>query len=235
MKRQSKNVCPSLEHGLNLYALAASAAGVSLLALAQPAEARIVYTHAHHVFQPNTMYNLDLNHDGTRDFVLSDDFRNTSAGTGAVLRAVGPSGNKIAVSATHGYALALGRGAKIGGSLSFRSGIDGLMAVVSTGTGMVRYRGNWTDATNRYLGVKFSIGGKAHYGWARLTVHTASDPAHLTATLTGYAYETIPNKTIIAGQTAEPGVVAFQPATLGRLAQGESGLSAWRSKKGSRR
>jgi len=38
MKRQSKGLSPSLEHGLNVYTLAASAAGVSVLALVQPAK-----------------------------------------------------------------------------------------------------------------------------------------------------------------------------------------------------
>jgi len=39
------------------------------------------------------------------------------------------------------------------------------------------------------------------------------------AILTGYAYETIPNKLIIAGQTH-----GRDEATLGRLAQGVSGV-----------
>ena len=37
----------SVHHQLSLYALAASAAGVGVLALAQPADAKIVYTPAH--------------------------------------------------------------------------------------------------------------------------------------------------------------------------------------------
>jgi hypothetical protein len=41
-----------------LYALAASAAGVGVLVLAQPAEAKIIYTKAHHLIPPNTHYNL---------------------------------------------------------------------------------------------------------------------------------------------------------------------------------
>jgi hypothetical protein len=60
--------------------------------------------------------------------------------------------------------------------------------------------------------------------------------------LTGYAYETIPNKSIIAGRTKGtdevskverplPEVVrasAPRPATLGMLAMGAPGLSIWR-------
>jgi hypothetical protein len=51
------------------------------------------------------------------------------------------------------------------------------------------------------------------------------------ATLTGYAYETIPNKPIIAGKTKGPDVITLEPATLGHLAQGASGISAWREQK----
>ena len=58
----------TLEHQLNVYALAATASGVSLLALAQPAEAKIVYTHIHHVISPEGAFFLDLNHDGVQDF-----------------------------------------------------------------------------------------------------------------------------------------------------------------------
>jgi hypothetical protein len=51
------------------------------------------------------------------------------------------------------------------------------------------------------------------------------------ATLTGYAYETIPNKPIITGKIKGPDVITLEPATLGRLAQGASGISTWREKK----
>lgn len=40
------------------------------------------------------------------------------------------------------------------------------------------------------------------------------------AVLTGYAYETIANKAIIAGKTKGPDVITIQPDTLGQLALG---------------
>jgi hypothetical protein len=45
----------------------------------------------------------------------------------------------------------------------------------------------------------------------------------LNATLTGYAYETVPNKPIIAGKTKGPDVITLEPGSLGRLAQGSPG------------
>lgn len=89
--------------------------------------------------------------------------------------------------------------------------------------------GPWNDVKNRYLGFKFQIKGKSHYGWARLNV-TGSGLGTIVATMTGYAYETIPNKAIVAGKTndtetdesteegTEGSVDPF--ATLGGLALG---------------
>jgi len=53
----------------------------------------------------------------------------------------------------------------------------------------------------------------------------------VSATLTGYAYETIPGKAIITGKTHGPDVITLQDASLGHLARGASGLSAWRQSK----
>jgi len=67
-----------------------------------------------------------------------------------------------------------------------------------------------------YLGLKFDdLKGKTHYGWARVEV-----PISGGYWLTGYAYETVPNKPIITGKTKGPDVITVEPATLGRLARG---------------
>jgi hypothetical protein len=108
--------------------------------------------------------------------------------------------------------------------------------------------GYWKYAQSRYLGVKFQIKGKTHYGWVRL-----KNSSCLGATLTGYAYETIPGKAIKAGQThgkddkkASPETMKFddpgpdaslnpisdksQPVSLGILALGAQGIPLWRRK-----
>jgi hypothetical protein len=59
--------------------------------------------------------------------------------------------------------------------------------------------GQRVNVTNRYLGLKFKIDKKNHYGWARLSVQQQG--GQIIATLTGYAYETVPGKGIRAGQT----------------------------------
>ena len=89
-------------------------------------------------------------------------------------------------------------------------------------------------------------GGRSHFGWARIAI-TIGDPKRAVISrvvLTGYAYETIPNKPIIAGKTkgtddasrtdqANAGSRQTQPsepATLGLLATGAPALSIWRRK-----
>jgi hypothetical protein len=85
ISRKPSNLSESLHRQLNMYALAASAAGVSLLALTQPAEARIVYTHVHRRLPINRISPLDLNHDGQRDFTFNDTHGRTSGGGWGVL------------------------------------------------------------------------------------------------------------------------------------------------------
>jgi len=55
---------------LSAYTMAAVAAGVGLLAAAPPANAEIVFTHAHRTFSNGEIF-LDINHDGVNDFMLS--------------------------------------------------------------------------------------------------------------------------------------------------------------------
>lgn len=99
--------------------------------------------------------------------------------------------------------------------------------------------GPWKKAHSRYLGLKFWVKGKIRFGWARLNVNCMY-PKAIKATLTGCAYQTIPNKPIIAGKTKGPDEVSVEganatltaptpaPATLGMLAMGSPGLSLWR-------
>jgi hypothetical protein len=77
------------------------------------------------------------------------------------------------------------------------------------------------------LGLQFVITGKSHYGWARLnescTVRAPRGKG-IKALLTGYAYETIPNKPIVTGKTKGPDVITLEPGSLGALAAGASRL-----------
>ena len=63
------------------------------------------------------------------------------------------------------------------------------------------------------------IDGQIHYGWARLSVQNVYRGIY--DTLTGYAYETIPDKAIITGQTHDS-AKATLGATCPRRRRNES-------------
>ncbi len=221
---------------LDMYALAASAAGVGMLVLAQPAQATIVYTPTHKVIGLNGSYNLDLNRDGITDFrIYEHDFYSVVYNDNFL--SVEPQGSNGVVG--RHYAAALNSEEQIrGGQYFYHRTLE--MCDARSGSRRGSF-GPWVNVTNRYLGLKFIIKGKIHYGWARLTVKSKYGDMHITAILTGYAYETIPTKRIITGRTKGPdqessGTGASvespldtpQPATLGALAMGAPGLSIWR-------
>jgi len=237
MKRPSRmpsNLSESLHHRLNSYALAASAAGVSLAALAQPAEGRIIYTPTHKVIRPNELYTLSFSK-GRTDFEIKNGRNNQGnytyftfldiygEGQGANYNQV--SCNSLTIFTNAGVASALKKGSVIFGEARwlFRA------AVLAAEYGGPSY-GNWRNVKNRYLGLTFYVDKKKHYGWARMSVKTISheEGILITGILTGYAYETIPNKPIIAGKTRGPDVITIQDASLGHLTRGASAIPAWR-------
>jgi hypothetical protein len=251
--RRTADLSDSIHQQLNMYAVAAAAAGVGMLALAQPSEAKIVYTPAN--AQIKGRLNLDLNHDGIADFefcAVSNESRtfmycSKQRGTRTLEGKHPPSPFSYdlwifpskAINQVWGKssASALPAGVRVGPKGKFSPG-PRRMATWFYGSGKSHYGGPWGNALNRYLGLKFIIKGKVHYGWARLTVQWKTRFAELT----GYAYETIPGKSIITGKTKgpddrssaeqpSPATLAApppKPATLGLLAMGARGLAIWR-------
>lgn len=207
MKRPVRKLSLGLEHHVSAYALAASAAGVGMLALAQPSEAKIVYTRTHKVIGSNGVYSLDLNHDEVIDFLILEAGPTYQSNNGLFVKEA--FGNAVRGYPGGGtwinFASALKRGARIGPVTGPRERFvsggyygEGLVSFFVTDGGSVT-SGQWRNVTNRYLGLRFKIDGETHYGWARLSVQL--NRPLITATLTGYAFETVPDKSIRAGQT----------------------------------
>jgi hypothetical protein len=82
-----------------------------------------------------------------------------------------------------------------------------------------------------YLGFQFVLKGKLHYGWARLSLTRSYYHKPLSVTLTGYAYETIEDRPIDAGDESgrTVGEIAPQPS-LGQLAFGSRAVAFWRKR-----
>jgi hypothetical protein len=151
--KRSSVLSESIHQQLNSYALAASAAGVGMLALAPPAEARIVYRPAHVSISPNSTIPLDLNHDGINDFSFSNFYAGwTNSGVGALLLK-GAQGNGFWASTNS--AAALPAGVSIGPQGPFRG--YGAMANMFQTFGSFQSWGPWVNVKRRYLGLKYSL------------------------------------------------------------------------------
>lgn len=103
------------------------------------------------------------------------------------------------------------------------------------GGGTVNSFGAWGKGrkfTGPYLGFKFLVDGEVHYGWARVNVK--ANFLHLSATLIGYAYETVANRPILTGFThgtmdeSSDASQEAQPPTAGSLGQLAIGASGQR-------
>jgi hypothetical protein len=239
MSRRKVKLSKALHRDLSLYALAAGAAGVSAVALAQPAEAQIVYTPADEIIQFHGTIPIDLDHDGVTDVTVVD--RPWAYGTnhypGNSVRVVARAGAGITRSPYQDdFAADLLPGVSIGPSAQFDDRAIMFRAIDPGGT---YYSGSWGDAMNRYLGIRFQIGGEIHYGWARLDVGLRY--RRIKVKLTGYAYETQPDTPIRAGDTGQedpdddstsqifPNPATKEQPTLGALALGTTGIAVWRN------
>lgn len=71
-----------------------------------------------------------------------------------------------------------------------------VMSISETGS-VKEYNGLWIDKKSKYLGIKFKIAGKFHYGWVKLSHTKLTDEV----IFEDYAYSKVPEQGIIAGKT----------------------------------
>lgn len=227
-----KMASTNINRQIGAYSLAATAAGVSILALAQPARGEVIVTKK--TIPLLELSYLDINNDGINDFAFDNYFSFGSAD----LDVHGIAPGRGAVVVGQFYASPLMRGANSGPAAHFSppSSYVGIERGFHVGYSNEKLEGPWGgNPTNRYLGVRFQIDGQLYYGWVRLTVLT-QPRGTFSATITGYAYETIPNKQILAGTAqnsarevqAQNGTIKPAGASLGMLALGVDGLPLWR-------
>ena len=229
-----------LTQRLNAYTLAAGAAGVGLLASAPSAQARIVYTPANIPIARNAgTVELDLNNDGISDFQFSNTYYSQAGkrppeGFVQFSLTVSPAqqgDGVLTVEDKHTLCAAhLHKGHKVGPKSPFQPGQSALPMFAGAGDYTSFHSvGPWLKVKSGYLGLKFVIQGKTHFGWARIRMAGESSP-----TIVGYAYETIPNRRILTGQKKDADKVsgiqpisqsaaAPQAGTLALLAAGSSG------------
>ncbi len=249
-----KSSSDNLNRQLALYSLAAAVAGVSLLSLSEPAAGEVIVTKktipipiSTDGIQKRVPISVANNGINNFSFILSSTaplrrtFIGFSAGT------TGSDNQIIAGGNFYGEALPLPRGTKISSNQTL--GVFSwtpLIEATDTLSGTFYSRGKWPGTQkNKYLGVRFKIDGQFHYGWIRLTVtsNVKLEKQTLEATITGYAYETVPNKAILAGTAETASATTNKPnpdlqtpsssqnnigPSLGMLASGSEALPLWR-------
>ena len=177
------------------------------------ANAQIVYTDVN----PDTTiscsaigciqsYNLDLNNDATVDFTLytSYQFVPCTLSTGGIMQRVyvsSQSGNGIDT-------LMMNANDTIGSNLAFSASSENLRRKTFQGGQCNGSSGSWTSTSDHYLGLQITVGASTYYGWARLNVVVPG--VYPTSTVyfrvKDYAYNSIPNQPILAGQTVATGI-----------------------------
>ncbi len=227
MKREKKTIEPSaLPESLNkriaVYALAATAAGVGALALAQPAQASIIVDTTPISIKVDTRSNyLTINGNHVLTFVNT-----LTSVPGTVI------GRLTAQAINSGDGLLrspLAEGASIGPGQHFVSAsviaMNATKGVVHKSVG-----GPWANKTG-YLGFEFKCqsGTGTCFGWANLKV-TASTKGE-TGLISSFAYDTVAGQTIDAGQTSSATAAEPGEATLMLLGLGALGLAEFRRRR----
>lgn len=246
-KPEDVSLSKSIDSRLKFYGMAAAAASVGLLALVEPVEGKVVITNKNIPIPLCSLHacpvKLDLNRDGIADFSFTLGTYGYGQNVNGQLH-VNPLAGGEAMGAGS-LAFALVRGAKIGPSAQFAS-FEGLIVERSSqctygcgGDYQHNFEGNWGgNHPNRFLGVKFLIHGKTHYGWVRITV-TTNPSSPMSAEITEYGYETIANKSCGAGLSSQSAVAndisetneqrsGKDSPSLGMLALGADALPLWR-------
>lgn len=247
MRRKSRATVPldrRLEVRLASYALCAGAAGVGMLAAAQPADAQIIYTpdHAYVSCGTRARHNcyewtgISFADNGPDQFKVVATFAVRTAETGTsqwAILAVEPAyGFGSLLVSSRGEPIPLEAGSPIGPNQKWSPRTQEL-AIETSHSGRYTCKSqsqlNWNNVKKRFLGLRFKMNGHAYYGWAELSTSVVNCRAG--AGLQGYAYNSAPGQPILAGETQDDSSNGIEPPkqpTLGALALGSLGLALWR-------
>jgi len=194
-----------------LKAYSAIAVGATAMAAAGTAQGQIVYTDVNpdEVILADSIpgtYNLDMDADAVIDFEFSlrtygTGLANVQANFNPIDPATAQALGELGSYTSFGYALALALNDPISiASTGWVAGIgQWILASVYGGTTY----GNCGDNADHYLGVYFDISGTKHYGWIRVG-GIPTDGS--TVTVKDYAYNTVADQAIYAGQTINAGI-----------------------------
>ena len=159
-------------------------------------------------------YSLDLNNDGMNDYVLAPRAITFSCGNCSNLSAaIGQKDSAVVISTSQswiadqvgGYALNTLIDSSLGWTnaphvLALKSmNCAACPSSPSSYLNQSPATGTWINVSGKYLPLKVKVGTNIYYGWIKLGVGIGSYLASIT--IMEYAYNTIANQPILAGQT----------------------------------
>jgi len=159
------------------------------------AHSQVVWTDVNPDSLVTSQYELDLDNDNNPEFLI----QKTTDGGINVVQASGISVNDSIVGFYQGFPAVTGYPS----ALSSNEIIDGTVEFVDEGImggdhEIIMEDADWPDGFNRYLGLKFSINGETHYGWAKIKISTD----YAAFTISEYAYEATAGQAINSGVTS---------------------------------
>jgi len=191
-----------------------------------------------YVYDCSKTYALDLNKDGTADFNINTgrEVRNYGGGDGESYCCLNPFSSWVSIGAINDNSVlappgsAVMAGSDISSVSTWSTGVLDNFKLRSVSRscqfdysgqcGIIQSEGDWPNSTDRYLGLKIILNGHTHYGWARLSV--VVDNSKASFKIMDYAYESSPDRAIIAGDKGES-VVAKPPTPSSSKEQPGSG------------
>lgn len=179
--RKTANLSESVHQQLNMYTLAAGAAGVSLLCLTSPCDAKIIYTPAHVVIGHGgtDLFYIDLNHDGISDLAIATSHNSCTSECLVNLDAFpmgnGVEGKKVRSHSSSFFSAFVLHPGTIGPRAPFVQGANSdaqcwtSSVVPPSITASLQVSG--TTSPTAISELASSSAAKTHFGWACLTVH----------------------------------------------------------------
>ena len=155
-------------------------------------------------------YYLDLNNDANSDFILNVNTVKTMQSTYSSVSASPLNGNAVKDTLVSAVNVSI--------PLEFNAVIDSNILLQqswqTSGSHKLRARfsginsGLWIVGLDNYLGLRLLQSGQTYYGWVRLSVSmpVGGPGAFATVNIRDYAYNSIPNQPILAGQTVATGI-----------------------------
>ena len=246
-----------LSQALNAYAVAAVAAGVTVVACSMPAEAapickslngQITRTSSF-AFSPTGQFVPPFNvAQTTFKYFLGTTGVSTWIWLNRGFFSPNTVGAKVLLG-IHDLPAGLAYGDQIGPGGQFSKGRSyGLLFTYGKGNFSVgggtklKHRGHMSFEHDNFVGFQFSQSGSVHYGWLRLSLAVLDSksggnfPKVTSIHLTSYGYESASNTAIAAGscsaEASSSDDVSGPSAgpSLGMLALGSEGISAWRKR-----